>query len=306
VAEHAGSDRDRGPVKVHLVDGTYELFRAYYGGNDSKNARGLEVGGVKTLVSSLLVLLRDPEVTHVGVAFDHVIESFRNDLFAGYKTGDGIDPLLFGQFGLAEAASEALGLVTWPMIEYEADDALASGAALCLNDERVEQIVLCSPDKDLAQCVSGTRVIMFDRMRRIVLDEARVVEKFGVRPESIPDFLALVGDTADGIPGIAGWGARSAAAVLSTYVHVDAIPEDPASWTVSVRGAPRLAAALRDGRTEALLYRKLATLARDAPLGVTVDGLAWKGPNSAKLEALAEELADPELVARVASIVKLP
>jgi 5'-3' exonuclease len=302
VAQLGVRDRDRDPVKVHLVDGTYELFRAYYGGNDSQNARGLEVGGVKTLVSSLLVLLRDPEVSHVGVAFDHVIESFRNELFAGYKTGEGIDPLLFGQFGLAEAASEALGLVTWPMIEYEADDALASGAALCLGDERVEQVVLCSPDKDLAQCVSGTRVVMFDRMRRNVLDEAKVVEKFGVRPGSIPDFLALVGDTADGIPGIAGWGARSAAAVLSTYGHVDAIPEDPASWTVTVRGAARLAAALNESRTDALLYRKLATLATDAPLGVSVDGLAWKGPNIPKLEALAEELGDPELVARVASV----
>ena len=291
-------------MKVHLVDGTYELFRAYYGGNDSQNSRGLEVGGVKTLVSSLLVLLRDPEVTHVGVAFDHVIESFRNDLFDGYKTGDGIDPLLLGQFELAERASEALGLVTWPMIEYEADDAMASAAALCLSDERVEQVVLCSPDKDLAQCVSGTRVVMFDRMRKSVLDEGRVVEKFGVRPESIPDFLALVGDTADGIPGITGWGARSAAAVLATYGHIDAIPEDPASWTVTVRGAPRLASALNESRKEAQLYRKLATLARDAPLGVTVDGLAWKGPDAARLVALADELEDPELVARVNSAVR--
>jgi 5'-3' exonuclease len=292
-------------VKVHLVDGTYELFRAYYGGNDSQNSRGLEVGGVRTLVGSLLVLLRDPEVTHVGVAFDHVIESFRNDLFDGYKTGDGIDPLLFGQFELAERASEALGLVTWPMIEYEADDAMASAAALCLTDERVEQVVLCSPDKDLAQCVSGTRVVMFDRMRKTVLDEARVVEKFGVRPESIPDFLALVGDTADGIPGIPGWGSRSAAAVLATYGHIDAIPRDPASWTVTVRSAPRLASALNESRMEAQLYRRLATLARDAPLGVTVDGLAWKGPDTGKLAALAEELGDPELVARVTSAARV-
>jgi 5'-3' exonuclease len=289
-------------VKLHLVDGTYELFRAYYGGQPHTNARGAEVGGVRTLVASLLVLLRGAETPHVGVAFDHVIESFRNTLFDGYKTGEGIDPLLFGQFGLAETASEALGLVTWPMVEFEADDAMASAAAMGEKDERVEQILLCSPDKDLAQCVNGSRVVMFDRMRRTILDEARVVEKFGVAPASIPDYLALVGDTADGIPGIKGWGARSAGALLSVYAHVENIPENPAAWTVTVRGAARLAQSLNESRVAAKLYRELATLRRDAPLGVDVDGLAWHGPHLDKLAALAVELEEPDLVARVTDV----
>jgi 5'-3' exonuclease len=286
-------------VKVHLVDGTYELFRAYYGGTPSQNAKGMEVGATRTLVASMLVLLRDPDATHVGIAFDHVIESFRNDLFDGYKTGEGIDPLLFGQFGLAEVACEALGLVVWPMIEFEADDAMASAAALAEADARVEQVLLCTPDKDMAQCVNGTRVVMLDRMRRTLMDEPRVVEKFGVSPASIPDYLALVGDTADGIPGITGWGARSAGAVLAVYHHVENIPDDPATWKVTVRGAARLARALNEGRTDALLYRKLATLRRDAPLGVDVDGLKWKGQDPEKLGALAEELGDATLVERV-------
>ncbi|HEX4339702.1 MAG TPA: 5'-3' exonuclease H3TH domain-containing protein [Polyangiaceae bacterium] len=289
-------------MKLHLVDGTYELFRAYYGGQPHTNARGVEVGGVRTLVASLLVLLRGAETPHVGVAFDHVIESFRNTLFDGYKTGEGIDPLLFGQFGLAEVASEALGLVTWPMVEFEADDAMASAAAMGEKDDRVEQILLCSPDKDLAQCVNGSRVVMFDRMRRTILDEARVVEKFGVAPASIPDYLALVGDTADGIPGIKGWGARSAAALLSVYGHVENIPENPTTWTVAVRGAARLAQSLNENRVAAKLYRELATLRLDAPLGVDVDGLAWHGPHPEKLAALAVELEEPDLVARVADV----
>jgi 5'-3' exonuclease len=289
-------------VKLHLVDGTYELFRAYYGGQPYKNGRGREVGAVRTLVASLLVLLRAPDATHVGVAFDHVIESFRNELFAGYKTGEGIEPLLLAQFELAEVASEALGLVTWPMVEFEADDAMAAAATMGERDERVEQILLCSPDKDLAQCVTGNRVVLFDRMRRKLLDEAAVVEKFGVVPASIPDFLALVGDTADGIPGITGWGARSAGTVLAAYLHVDAIPENPATWTVGVRGAARLAAALNGSRAEAKLYTELATLRRDAPIGIDVDGLEWKGPHPDKLAALAVELDDAELVERVAQV----
>jgi 5'-3' exonuclease len=289
-------------VKLHLVDGTYELFRAYYGGQPYQNDRGREVGAVKTLVSSLLVLLRTADVTHVGVAYDHVIESFRNDLFAGYKTGAGIDPTLLAQFELAETASEALGLVTWPMVEFEADDAMASAAAMGERDDRVEQILLCSPDKDLTQCVKGSRVLLFDRMRRNVLDEEKVVEKFGVRPESIPDYLALVGDTADGIPGIPGWGARSAASVLSVFGHLEAIPADAGKYPTGVRGALRLARALNDARDEALLYRKLATLRPDAPIGVDVDGLEWKGPDAAKLAALAEELGDTGLVERVTAV----
>jgi 5'-3' exonuclease len=289
-------------VKLHLVDGTYELFRAYFGGQPYQNAHGREVGAVKTLVSSLLVLLRTADVTHVGVAYDHVIESFRNDMFAGYKTGAGIDPVLLAQFELAEIASEALGLVTWPMVEFEADDAMASAAAMGERDDRVEQIVLCSPDKDLTQCVKASRVVLFDRMRRNVLDEEKVVEKFGVRPESIPDYLALVGDTADGIPGIPGWGARSAASVLSVFAHLEAIPADAAKYPAGVRGALRLARALNDSRSEALLYRQLATLRLDAPIGVDVDGLEWKGPDASKLAALAEELSDAGLVERVAAV----
>src|SRR5581483_4826932 len=251
VAQHARRNRGTPGVKLHLVDGTYELFRAYYGGQPHRNRNGREVGAVRTLVASLLVLLRSPGVTHVGVAYDHVIESFRNDLFAGYKTGEGIDPALYGQFGLAETASEALGLVTWPMVEFEADDAMASAAAMGEHDERVEQVFLCSPDKDLTQCVKGSRVVLFDRMRRNVLTEDKVVEKFGVRPESIPDYLALVGDTADGIPGIPGWGSRSAASVLAVYGHLEAIPADAATWTANVRGAARLSLALNGARTEA-------------------------------------------------------
>jgi 5'-3' exonuclease len=289
-------------VKLHLVDGTYELFRAYYGGQPYQNARGREVGAVKTLVSSLLVLLRTADVTHVGVAYDHVIESFRNDLFPGYKTGEGIDPVLLAQFELAEIASDALGLVTWPMVEFEADDAMATAAAMGETDERVEQVFLCSPDKDLTQCVKGNRVVLFDRMRRNVLDEEKVVEKFGVRPESIPDYLALVGDTADGIPGIPGWGARSAASVLSVYAHLESIPADAAKYPPGVRGALRLSRALNDQRADALLYRELATLRMDAPIGVDVDGLEWKGADPEKLTALAEELGDAGLVERVGAV----
>jgi 5'-3' exonuclease len=288
-------------VNVHLIDGTYELFRAYYGGPPSLDPTGREVGGVKTLIASMVSLLRDPRTTHVAVAFDTVIESFRNGLFDGYKTGDGIEPKLFAQFGPAELATEALGMVTWRMIDFEADDALATAAEICAKDERVEQVLLCSPDKDLAQCVTGTRVVMLDRLRRALIDEARVVEKFGVKPASIPDLLGLVGDTADGIPGIDGWGAKSAATVLAVYERIDAIPDDEAVWTPKVRGAARLAAALRERRTDANLYRNLAVLRRDVPLGIGVDSLEWKGPDREKLRALAAELGDPELATRVFS-----
>ena len=288
-------------MNVHLIDGTYELFRAYYGGPPSFDPAGREVGAVKTLIGSKVSLLRDPRTTHVAVAFDTVIESFRNELFDGYKTGDGIDPKLWAQFGPAEVATEALGMVIWRMIEFEADDALATAADVCARDERVEQVVLCSPDKDLAQCVTGTRVVMLDRLRRTLIDEARVIEKFGVKPASIPDLLALVGDTADGIPGIEGWGAKSAAAVLAVYERIEAIPDDAAAWTPKVRSAARLAAALRERRVDASLYRTLAVLRRDVPLGVTVDSLEWKGPDRDKLAALAAELGDPELETRVLS-----
>ena len=290
-------------MKVHLVDGTYELFRAYYGGPSSTNAAGREVGAARTLFRSLATLLDDPQVTHVACAFDHVIESFRNALFEGYKTGDGIEPELFAQFELAERVSEALGLLTWPMIEFEADDALSTAADVCAGDPRVGQILLCTPDKDLAQCVRGDLIVLFDRMRKTTLNEPGVIAKFGVLPGSIPDYLALVGDAADGIPGIAGWGAKSAAAVLGAYRSIDAIPEDVAAWTVKVRGAEKLSSALNAGREAARLYRTLATLRLDVPLGVTVDTLEWKGSDPAKLEETCKELGDERLLERVRTTV---
>jgi len=283
-------------MKVHLVDGTYELFRAFYGAPGKTGANGREVGGTCALMRSLMYMCSDREVTHVACAYDHVIESFRNDLFAGYKTGAGIDPALYGQFELAERATRALGIVAWPMIEHEADDALATFAARCADDPRVEQVVIASPDKDLTQCVQGARVVCWDRMRKKVLDEPGVVAKFGVRPSSIPDWLALVGDTADGYPGLARWGARSAAAVLAHYEHLEHIPDDPRSWKVTVRGAAALAASLGAARSEALLYRELATLRRDSPLTESLADLAWQGPHVADLDALARELDDDRIV----------
>lgn len=263
-------------MKIHLVDGTYELFRSYYGAPPHKAPDGREVGAALGLVRSLLSLLDRP-ATHVACAFDHVIESFRNDLFAGYKTGDGVEPDLLAQFPLAEEAVSALGVVVWPMVEFEADDALATGAARFRDEPGVEQIVICSPDKDLAQAVSGTRVVCWDRRRDIVLDEAGVLEKFGVRPESIPDWLALVGDSADGYPGIPGWGAKSAAAVLSRFGHLEGIPEDPREWGLSPARAARLAESLGPRQEEAHLYRRLATLRRDVPLAENLGDVAWQG-----------------------------
>lgn len=253
-------------MRIHLVDGTYELFRAFYGAPASSAPDGREVGATRGILRSFLSLLSDPTVTHVACAFDHVIESFRNQLFAGYKTGEGIEPALFTQFELAEQATRALGIVVWPMVEFEADDALASFAARAAALSEVSEVVICSPDKDLAQCVRGERVVCFDRMRKRRMDEAGVIEKFGVLPASIPDWLALVGDTADGIPGLARWGEKSASTVLAHYRHIEQIPDDPRAWQVNVRGAPALAAVLAGARAEATLYRQLATLREDAPL----------------------------------------
>lgn len=283
-------------MKLHLVDGTYELFRAYYGAPPA-TADGREIGATRGILASLLSLLRDPEVTHVGCAFDHVIESFRNELFDGYKTGEGIDPDLLSQFPLAERACEALGIVCWPMIEFEADDALAT-AALRFAPE-VEQVVICSPDKDLAQCVRGQRVVCLDRMRRRVTDEDGVVERFGVPPASIPDYLALVGDSADGLPGVPRWGAKSTAAVLSRYGHLEAIPDSEREWDLKVRGAAALAANLCDHRDDALLYRRLATLQSDVPLAEKLDDLEWRGARRPELEALCGEIAERRLLDRV-------
>lgn len=282
-------------VNIHLVDGTYELYRAFYGAHGSALAHGVEVGAVRGLARSMLALVRDPAVTHVAIAFDHVIESFRNGLFEGYKTGEGIDPLLHAQFTLAERTLEALGLVVWPMVEFEADDALATFAASAQADASVDRVVICSPDKDLCQCVRGDRVVCFDRMRSRLVDENGVVEKHGVLPKSIPDFLALVGDSADGIPGVPRWGAKSAATVLRRYVHLEAIPSDHTTWDVSVRGAAVLSENLRTREQDALLYRRLATLRTDVPLAQSVDDLRWQGPDESKLHELARELDDTAL-----------
>jgi len=287
-------------VKIHLVDGTYELFRAFYGTPSRQTTQGIEVGAVRGLARSLVALLREPDVTHVAVAFDHVIESFRNAVFAGYKTGAGIDPLLYAQFAAAEDVTRALGIVTWPMIEFEADDALATGAARF--ESQVDQVVICSPDKDLAQCVQATRVVCLDRMRQKTIDESAVVEKFGVGPRSIPDWLALVGDTADGIPGVARWGAKSAATVLAAYKSLEAIPDDPMAWTVKVRGAPVLAENLRHARADAYLYRELATLRRDVPLPESLADLRWRGPDEAALGDLGTRIGDEQLLERAVEL----
>jgi 5'-3' exonuclease len=283
-------------MKVHLVDATYELFRAYFAVPSSQGPNGAEVAGTRALGRSLLNLLSDPQVTHVACAYDHVIESFRNDMFAGYKTGEGIDPALYSQFPLAEELSIALGITTWSMIEFEADDALATFAARAALAPEVEQVLICSPDKDLAQCVQGTRVIMLDRMRSKLMDEAGVHEKFGIGPASIPDWLALVGDTADGIPGVSRWGAKSAAAVLAEYKHIEDIPDDAGAWRIKVRGAPALAASLAAAREAAYLYRELAKLRFDVPLSESLDALRWRGPNQPLLEALCERLGDRKLL----------
>ncbi|MEM9874007.1 MAG: 5'-3' exonuclease H3TH domain-containing protein [Myxococcota bacterium] len=274
-------------MKLHLVDGTYELFRAFFGPPPARAPDGREVGAVRGLMRSMAQLLGDPDVTHVAVAFDTVIESFRNELFDGYKTGEGLEPRLKAQFPLAEAAMEAMGLRVFGMVTFEADDAIASAAARWRGE--VEQVVLCSPDKDLAQCVRGAHVVLRDRMRRVTTDEDGVRDKFGVSPRSIPDYLALVGDNADGIPGIPRWGAKSTAAVLAHYERLEAIPDDAARWEVAVRGAKGLAANLATARPEALLYRTLATLREDVPLEVNLDDLRWRGPR-ADLEALVADL----------------
>jgi 5'-3' exonuclease len=285
-------------MNLHRIDGTYELVRAYYGA-PSSIVDGREVGAAHGLLRSLMSLLREPGCTHVAIAFDHVIESFRNDLFDGYKTGEGMDPVLWAQFPLAEELAEALGLVVWPMIEFEADDALGSAATRYSEDPQVERIHLCSPDKDLAQCVRGDRIVLVDRMRKRTIDEPGVVEKWGVSPASIPDLLALMGDSADGIPGIPRWGAKSSATVLARYQHIEAIPEDPETWEVKVRGAKSLAVNLNDAREDALLYKRLATLREDVPLKESVADLEWRGADADALAAVAEKIGAGRTIERV-------
>ena len=286
-------------MKVHLVDATFELFRAYYVRPAEHGPDGRPVSAVRGLMDSMLSLLREPDVTHVAAATDHVIESWRNDVYPGYKSSAGMDPELLAQFDDAERGLRALGIVTWPMVEDEADDALAAAVARYAPDPAVEQVIVCSVDKDLAQCVEGTHVVLRDRMRRITYDEAGVVGKFGVRPGSIPDYLALVGDSSDGYPGLPGWGAKSAAAVLARWEHLDRIPESPTAWDADVRGAARLAASLRDHRADAHLFRRLATLNTDAAIAGSLDDLAWQGVPRRAFTALCREMGFDSIPERV-------
>src|SRR5213594_664529 len=288
-------------VLVHLIDGTYELFRYFLSPAAAFDRNAPEaLRAVRGVVGSILGML-EGGVTHLGVATDHVIESFRNALWPGYKTGEGIDPVLYAQFEPLEDALGALGVVVWPMVEFEADDALASAAALAAADPRVEQVVICTPDKDLAQCVRGDRVVQLDRRARELRNELGVQQKFGVGPASIPDWLALVGDNADGYPGLPGWGARTAAAVLARYKHLEQIPKLALEWDVPVRGATRLATTLAGQRELALRFRQLAMLRTDAPVGVAVDGLRWAGPR-ADFAAWSERLGTPQLHERATAL----
>jgi 5'-3' exonuclease len=282
-------------VDVYLIDGTYELFRHYYAVPSARDRDGREVGAVRGVLGSLLGMMT-VGTTHIGVATDHVIESFRNRMWPGYKTGEGIDPSLLAQFPLLEETLSALGVAVWPMVEFEADDALAAAAAAAAADPRVDRVLICTPDKDLAQSVRGTRVVQMDRRARTIRDEAGVVARFGVPPASIPDYLALVGDASDGFPGLPGWGAKSAAAVLAKYGHLEAIPPDWTTWGVNATRPGALAATLARERDRAFLFRDLATLRTDIPLFGTVDDLRWNGPTP----------AFPSLAARLDAAVTQP
>ena len=276
-------------MKIHLVDGTYELFRAYFAMPKTTGPAGQPTGAVRGLIQTLLVLLRQDDVTHVACAFDSEITSFRNDLYEGYKTGEDTPEDLRAQFELAERFVEALGIVVWPMVEFEADDAIATAARNWMDDPDVEQIVICSPDKDLAQVVSGSKVVSLDRRRNMVLDEQGVIVKYGVSPSSIPDYLALVGDAADGIPGVPRWGAKSTAQVLQNFGHIEDIPDDAGLWGIKVRGANSLAQNLVEHRKAAELYRELATLRFDVPITQSLDDLTWLGVRREEYQALCAE-----------------
>jgi len=280
-------------MKLHLVDATFELFRAFYSRPPRRAPDGRPVNAVQGLVDSMLSLLREPDVTHIGAATDYVIESWRNDLYRGYKSSAGVDPELLAQFRDAERALEALGMPVWAMVEDEADDAIAAAIDRFGGDPRIEQIVICSVDKDLGQLVEGKRIVLRDRMRKVEYDEDGIVEKFGVRPSSIPDYLALVGDSSDGFPGLPGWGAKSAGTVLAKFPHLEDIPASVLEWEVDIRNASRLAATLEQQRADAILYRRLATLNRDARIDDvtgTLDELEWQGVPRAEFVALCDEL----------------
>jgi 5'-3' exonuclease len=275
-------------MEIFLVDGTYELFRHYYAVPSARDKQGREVGAVRAVLASVLGMIKGG-ATHIAVATDHVIESFRNQLWPEYKTSDGVEPELLAQFPLLADVLSAAGIVVWPMVEFEADDALAAAAAAAEKDARVERVVICTPDKDLAQCVTGTRVVQLNRRTRVTLDEQGVIQKYGVPPLSIPDYLALVGDSADGYPGLAGWGAKSSAAVLAKFGHLEAIPKDCREWHVNANSAGALADTLCREWDHALLFRKLATLRTDIPLFDDVEQLRWTGPKP-EFEAIAAEL----------------
>lgn len=287
-------------MQIHLIDGTYELFRYFYAVPSSTTSAGQEVGAVRGVLGSILGLL-EGGATHVGVATDHVIESFRNQLYPGYKTGDGIEPALWSQFPLLEEALTLLGVRVWAMVEFEADDALAAAAQLAAADPAVTQVLVCSPDKDLAQCVRGDRVVQFDRRRNIIRDEAGVLAKWGIAPASIPDWLALVGDTADGIPGLNGWGEKAASSMFAVHPHLEDIPKDYRQWPAGIRGAQRLAGVLEANWDSALLYRTLATLRTDVPVFGQLDELRWSGPRPA-LASFCQNLQAPALADRAGAL----
>jgi 5'-3' exonuclease len=291
-------------MDVHLIDGTYELFRYFYAVPAAADVNGQEIGAVRGVLGSVLSMI-ERGATHVGVATDHVVESFRNDLYPGYKTSEGVPPELLSQFPILENALVAMGVVVWPMVYFEADDALASAAGNAARDDSVKQVLICTPDKDLSQCVVGTRVVQFDRRRDILRDEAGVVAKFGVKPQSIPDYLAVVGDSADGFPGVSGWGAKAAAITLSQYPHLEDIPKDWREWHPSIRKARSLSESLFNAWNDAQLFRTLATLRLDVPVFDTVGDLRWQGPRP-NFDEFCVRMKSPDLLRRVKSASATP
>ena len=286
-------------MNVHLIDGTYELFRHFFAVPSAADLNGQEIGAVRGVLTSVVSMV-ERGATHLGVATDHVVESFRNDLYPGYKTSEGVPQELLSQFPVLEQALEAMGVVVWPMVYFEADDALASAAAKAAKDHRVKQVIICTPDKDLSQCVVGTRVVQLDRRQDIVRDEAGVVAKFGIGPQSIPDYLAVVGDSADGFPGLPGWGTKAAALTLSQYPHLEDIPKDWHNWDPSIKRARALSESLGNGWNDALLFRTLATLRLDVPVFDTAEDLRWQGPRP-DFEEFCRRMKAPELLNRAKS-----
>jgi 5'-3' exonuclease len=290
-------------MNVHLVDGTYELFRHFFAVPTAADMNGQEIGAVRGVLTSVLSMI-ERGATHIGVATDHVVESFRNDLYPGYKTSEGVPPELLSQFPILEATLEAMGVVVWPMVQYEADDALASAAARAAQDGRVRQVLICTPDKDLGQCVVGTRVVQLDRRQNILRDEAGVLAKFGVKPKSIPDYLAVVGDSADGFPGLSGWGVKAATLTLSQYPHLEDIPKDWRAWHPSIKKALLLSESLFSAWNDALLFRTLATLRLDVPVFDTVEDLRWKGAHP-NFEEHCRRMKSPDLFRRVTTATSM-